>query len=516
MGIKARASITLTRVDDGAAGNGISKTEVYYYLSTSNTEQLGGSWSTDIPAWVDGRYYWQKIRVTYTNGTASESKPACITGATGGTGTGIASVIVEFYLSISKTTQTGGSWTTSMPVWTSGKYLWTRNKITYKNPTTVSYTEPICDSSWEAANEAAKTATNFMEFKSGTGLEIGDKTGGAWKGFRTQITSSAFNILSDVGDTLASYGAHLIELGKNSIHSIIELCGNKGRIHYNGEENYLEFSSDKLRVRGNEQAALYATFHEGTMVKKSSVIVEPDNIEMFSTMSNNVEPDGSGIFETSTIQLTPQYLAGTVRLNIDIQTLDPTGYVNVNPASDRLVAGTCRFHPEWIGMYPSNKDALENTNRKGWIGHNKKTDLFIKNELGGDIVLNDMPFGKNKVLWSGGWYMTEGHVATLSEPISKQPHGVVCIFTAYVGGQMKDYDYHTFFIPKELVARKSGRSVSTIMSINSSFGWMIHKVLVPTDTKITGHNTNKDIGKSSGSGIQYYNDKAVMTYVIGV
>lgn len=155
----------------GATGNGISKTEVYYYLSTSNTTQSGGSWSTTVPAWIDGRYYWQKIKTTYTNGNSSESTPVCITGGkgatgatgnTGATGKGVSSITIEFYLSNSKTTQSGGSWTTTMPTWTSGKYLWTRNKIVYTNPASTVYTTPICDSSWEAVNEIEVGGRNLL------------------------------------------------------------------------------------------------------------------------------------------------------------------------------------------------------------------------------------------------------------------------------------------------------------------------------------------------------------------
>lgn len=154
----------------GATGNGISKTEVYYYLSTSNTTQSGGSWSTTVPTWIDGRYYWQKIKTTYTNGSSSESTPVCITGGkgatgatgnTGATGKGVSSITTEFYLSNSKTTQSGGSWTTTMPTWTSGKYLWTRNKIVYTNPSSTAYTTPVCDSSWEAVNEVEETVSQI-------------------------------------------------------------------------------------------------------------------------------------------------------------------------------------------------------------------------------------------------------------------------------------------------------------------------------------------------------------------
>lgn len=157
---------------DGTNGIGISQTEVFYYLSTSNTTQTGGSWVTTPPAWVNGRYYWQKIRTTYSDSTYSESTPVCITGAKGadgtdGTdgavGTGIDSITTEFYLSTSKTTQTGGSWVAEMPEWEMGMYLWTRTKIVYKDPASTAYTAPVCDSSWEATNEALEVAQGAQD-----------------------------------------------------------------------------------------------------------------------------------------------------------------------------------------------------------------------------------------------------------------------------------------------------------------------------------------------------------------
>ena len=88
---------------------------------------------------------------------------------------------------------------------------------------------------------AAKTATNFMEFTSGTGLQIGDKTNGSWKGFRSRITSTAFEILNEAGTALASYGRKLIQLGKDSVDAVIELCGGKGNIKYaTPENNYIQ------------------------------------------------------------------------------------------------------------------------------------------------------------------------------------------------------------------------------------------------------------------------------------
>lgn len=97
--------------------------------------------------------------------------------------------------------------------------------------------------------QAAKTATNFMEFTSGTGLQIGDKTNGSWKGFRYRITSTAFEILNEAGTAVASYGRKLIQLGKDSVDAVIELCGGKGSIKHENVGVYGETKST-LTVNG--------------------------------------------------------------------------------------------------------------------------------------------------------------------------------------------------------------------------------------------------------------------------
>lgn len=71
---------------DGKDGKGVQSVDVLYYLSSSSTSLSGGSWSTNSPTWVDGKYIWSKTKVTYTNGLTWESDPACITGSQGKTG----------------------------------------------------------------------------------------------------------------------------------------------------------------------------------------------------------------------------------------------------------------------------------------------------------------------------------------------------------------------------------------------------------------------------------------------
>lgn len=105
------------------------------------------------------------------------------TGPTGATGTGVASMTQQYYMSDSKTTQSGGSWVESMPTWSNGKYLWTRYKVTYKNPASTVYTTPVCDSSWEAVNEETVKRQSAIETKAN---EITSKVS------ETYVSNSAF------------------------------------------------------------------------------------------------------------------------------------------------------------------------------------------------------------------------------------------------------------------------------------------------------------------------------------
>lgn len=161
---------------DGADGIGIASVDVWYFLSTSATSLKNGEWSTTAPTWVDGKYIWSKTVTTYTDNTTTESTPVCITGAKGQNGSdgaagkdgadgadgvGIKSITAQFYLSTSKTTQTGGSWVTTSPTWVTGTYLWTRSLITYTDDTTKT-TSPLCDSSWEAVNEVEVGGRNLL------------------------------------------------------------------------------------------------------------------------------------------------------------------------------------------------------------------------------------------------------------------------------------------------------------------------------------------------------------------
>lgn len=102
----------------------------------------------------------------------------------GANGSTISSITREYYLSNSKTSQTGGRWTTTAPAWQYGKYLWTRYKIVYTNPSKTEYTTAYCDSSWEAIDEIQIGGRNLV-LNSNNG-------GNGWSNSNYQIATNLF------------------------------------------------------------------------------------------------------------------------------------------------------------------------------------------------------------------------------------------------------------------------------------------------------------------------------------
>lgn len=79
------------------------------------------------------------------------------TGDKGSTGKGISSVTPQYYISTSKTSTTGGSWSDTAPTTIEkGKYLWTRMKVVYMNPSSTEYTTAIYDSMTDSRIEQLK------------------------------------------------------------------------------------------------------------------------------------------------------------------------------------------------------------------------------------------------------------------------------------------------------------------------------------------------------------------------
>ena len=163
----------------GKDGKGVQSVDVLYYLSSSSTSLSGGSWSTNSPTWVDGKYIWSKTKVVYTDGSSIETNPACITGgkgSTGDNGRGVSRIVEEYYLSTSSNSLVGGSWSTTPPTWENGKYIWTRSVITYTDSASTT-TDPICVTGGKGATGIGVKSVSEQYYLS---TSYSTTTGGSW------------------------------------------------------------------------------------------------------------------------------------------------------------------------------------------------------------------------------------------------------------------------------------------------------------------------------------------------
>lgn len=119
----------------GETGNGISSIIEQYYLSSSATSLLNGSWSNSRPTWKNGWYIWTRSVINYTNGNSITTEAICVTGEKGETGDdGINGDYFEYQYavngsrstppSLSKTSRNPSGWSTTVPTVGNLQYLW--------------------------------------------------------------------------------------------------------------------------------------------------------------------------------------------------------------------------------------------------------------------------------------------------------------------------------------------------------------------------------------------------------
>lgn len=309
-------------------GRGVASTTVEYQASTSGTTVPTGTWSATIPTVAQGSYLWTRTTTNYTSGSPTigysvarmgvngakgekgeigqtgPQGPQGIqgpqgvqgvkgatgaqgpTGPTGATGTGVASMTQQYYMSDSKTTQSGGSWVESMPTWSNGKYLWTRYKVVYKNPASTNYTTPVCDSSWEAVNEESTTRQSAIETKAN---EITSKVS------ETYVSNSALehyqkNVESRFTQTNKDFTWTLnqnIKTAKDEIGGQIDSVSGtlKGLTDTTDEiKSYMSFDKDALTLgKSGNKFKTQITNQEWAILKDSEKVTYINDKTMYIT-----------------------------------------------------------------------------------------------------------------------------------------------------------------------------------------------------------------------------------------
>lgn len=141
--MEAQGSTVVTRErkgEDGKDGRGVTKVDVVYNTSTSNSV-APTDWFTDAPNMKKGDYLWSANDVYYTDGTDTIVGANVVTSADN-----VKTVVEQYNVNTSRTSapsQNDSGWGTASPTATEGSYIWTRSKITYQSGE-VEYTNPVC------------------------------------------------------------------------------------------------------------------------------------------------------------------------------------------------------------------------------------------------------------------------------------------------------------------------------------------------------------------------------------
>lgn len=314
---KQEKQITLLASEMNSQTQAIKKTvkqvDVEYYLSTSTTSATGGSWSTTAPTWQEGKYMWSRQKVTYTDGTSITRNATCIAGAKGadgknGTnGRGITSVTTEYYISTSQEELAGGSWSASQPAWEEGKYIWTRSKIVYNNPTTIEYTTAVCDAAWAEINAiTGQQKTNTTDISQ---LKVE----------KNNISASVATIVekqSDIDSTIVDMQKGIGEQNQSNAAQF-ELLTNKVNATMTSEQVQLAISTEVAK------GASKVTTSTGFKFDDSGLTISKTNSEM----STKIDEDGMSIYKGSEEVLTAD------NTGVDAKNLHATTYLIIGTNS---------------------------------------------------------------------------------------------------------------------------------------------------------------------------------------
>lgn len=329
---------------------------------------------------------------------------------------------------------------------------------------------------------------NFMSLDD-DGLQLGDRRGGIWNGYRTRTTGDSYDILDEDGTVLAQYKANEINLGMNNDDTIIRLCNNRGRIRYDSVTKYLDIIGGTLRLYGESDVWVWANYQKDNTHSQAVLEVQPGRAILRSESCHNLE-GGSW-----------------------------SGMVDKYNTSEFIVkaeTGTDFMDGKIYGL----ADNVDFQGRYNATFESTTGDVDLNSPFG-NVNVNGMTIAKNNVLWAGttgdgtnGYYMTADHTASLSGAISAQANGVILVFSRYSNGVL-NHNFSCHFIPKWFVSAHYNQSITFMLPCDSYFSMIGGKRLYIRDTTIHGVDDNKNTGTST-TGITYTNNGFVLRYVIGV
>ena len=313
---------------------------------------------------------------------------------------------------------------------------------------------------------AAKTATNFIDYIDGVGLIVGDMRGNTIK----QNT-----LLDANGIAVRKGNDELVRFGTGKII----ISNDLGEIQYNGN---------------------------------GSVVSSKDNIVVSTQQTKNSSDTNVG--GKSALEMYYDSDSDVIGLALSIK--KGTSYSDLYESKGRGLLMK-------YGIYDSGPEAdvslLGDNTMVDGINTFVYGDKYLRLESDyGDIRCQspniDYVLGKNSILWNAnniGYWMNAGHKFTLKQPISEQLTGAVFVWSHYDTNKhsVDNYWWMSFFVPKQHVAWRPGDGM---LMCNPYYG--LNKYIYIGDTFIQGADVNQSNNAQNGIGVN--NQGFVLRYVLGV
>lgn len=312
---------------DGIPGtNGNDGASTYVHFAYANSSDGTSGFSTT--PFVGAKYVGIRTDTTLADSTTpSDYEWSELKGDKGDTGRGIRSITAEYYLSTSNTTQTGGSWSATVPAYVEGRYYWTRSKIMWDDSDTPTYTTPVLDTAVTNANstayQALRRAGNAEDVANATKQYFWEDTDGVHISSEPDAPTATRNMLLNSLGMLFRRGANNLLALLTGTNPSVNIYDGRG----NADSNVLaQFAASGVRI-GKDSAA--------------NVKVASDKV----TMSG---PDGQAALVASYESVTDEQ--GNVKYGAEFTRNDSPCYVSMSPLTT----------PNELGQYPMRHSAYMN------------------------------------------------------------------------------------------------------------------------------------------------------------
>ena len=318
-----------------------------------------------------------------------------VTASISGSGT-YGSTISSYYLSGCGTTVSSGTLTTGVLA-NSGTYSFSASVTDSRGRTSDAKTGSITVYAYSRPSvsiSAVRCTEDGTVSSSGTYLKVTCNYSYASVNGKNTITRSVY--CNGASNTSFTSGTSFILNANCSISStytitatITDGLGNSATATY-----YIPTAERIMNVKSNGKGIAFGGFATKDKAIQSfwDLYVGENKVSVEGHEHSNYAMSNHSHSNYATSNHTHSYLplsGGTMTGTLTIQDAHLSmGGGNIYASNNTHYLGAIGLRGALVGLYPSYSDCLNDTNRKGWYGHNGGTSLSYVNEAGGYIQLN--------------------------------------------------------------------------------------------------------------------------------